>query len=234
VTRTAVVIPALNEEASIAKVIGDIPDPFRERVVVGDNGSTDRTREVARAAGAVVVEEPERGYGAACLRALAELALDPPEVVVFLDGDYSDHPQEMPRVAGPVLDGEADLVIGSRVLGSREPGALTPQSRYGNLLATFLIRLFYKERFTDLGPFRAVSWSALEQMGMEDRDFGWTVEMQIKAPKLGLRCREVPVSYRRRIGKSKVSGTVRGSFLAGKKILWLIFRELFRGGPPRT
>ena len=233
-TRTAVVIPALNEEASIAKVIGDIPDPFRERVVVGDNGSTDRTREVARAAGAVVVEEPERGYGAACLRALAELALDPPEVVVFLDGDYSDHPQEMPRVAGPVLDGEADLVIGSRVLGSREPGALTPQSRYGNLLATFLIRLFYKERFTDLGPFRAVSWSALEQMGMEDRDFGWTVEMQIKAPKLGLRCREVPVSYRRRIGKSKVSGTVRGSFLAGKKILWLIFRELFRGGPPRT
>ncbi len=228
------VIPALDEERSIGRVLGDIPGPFRSRMIVVDNGSVDGTAEAARAAGARVLREPRRGYGAACLRALGELAADPPEVVVFLDGDYSDHPEEMDRVAGPVQAGEADLVVGSRSLGRRERGALAPQARFGNALATGLIRLLYGVRFTDLGPFRAVSWPALERMAMADRDYGWTVEMQVKAAKLGLRCREVPVSYRKRIGTSKVTGTVRGTVGAGTKILWVILREAVRrgrGGP---
>jgi len=223
------VIPALNEEGSVGKVLAAIPEPYRRRVILADNGSSDRTREVAAAAGATVVSEPRRGYGAACLRGLAELAKDPPRLVVFLDADYSDHPEEMPAVAGPILEGRADLVIGSRVIGEREAGALTPQARFGNALATCLIRTIYGRRFTDLGPFRAVSWEALTRMRMADRDFGWTVEMQIKAAKLGLRSVEVPVSYRKRIGKSKVSGTVSGTLRAGHKILWLIFREALGG-----
>ena len=222
-------IPALNEEGSVGKVLAAIPEPYRRRVILADNGSSDRTREVAAAAGATVVSEPRRGYGAACLRGLAELAKDPPRLVVFLDADYSDHPEEMPAVAGPILEGRADLVIGSRVIGEREAGALTPQARFGNALATCLIRTIYGRRFTDLGPFRAVSWEALTRMRMADRDFGWTVEMQIKAAKLGLRSVEVPVSYRKRIGKSKVSGTVSGTLRAGHKILWLIFREALGG-----
>lgn len=226
-SRTAVVIPALNEERSIGKVLGEIPEPFSRRVVVADNGSKDNTVAVARGAGATVVHEPQLGYGAACLRALEHLKADPPEVVLFIDGDFSDYPSEMPEVAAPLLRGEADLVIGSRVLGNREKGALLPQARFGNILATFLMRVIYRTRFTDLGPFRGITWDALERIRMEDRDFGWTVEMQIKAAKHNLRSVEVPVSYRKRIGKSKVSGTVRGTFLAGKKILWLIFREAF-------
>lgn len=222
------VIPALNEERSLGKVLADIPAPYRGRMVVADNGSTDGTVAIARAGGAQVVAEPRRGYGAACLAGLATLIDSPPRAVVFLDGDYSDAPAEMGWVVEPVLRGEADLVIGSRVLGEREPGALAPQARFGNALATRLIRSFFGVRFTDLGPFRAVSWPALERMAMADRDYGWTVEMQVKAAKLGLRCLEVPVSYRKRIGKSKVTGTVRGSVGAGKKILWVIFREAVR------
>jgi glycosyltransferase involved in cell wall biosynthesis len=235
----AVIIPALNEAASLGRVLADIPAAYRERVVVVDNGSTDDTAAVARAGGARVVPEPRRGYGAACLRGLAELsgtgepggsgaAVNPPAVVVFLDADYSDAPEEMGRVAEPVVLGEADLVVGSRVLGRREPGALAPQARFGNALATALIRVLFGTRFTDLGPFRAVSWDALERLRMADRDFGWTVEMQVRAAKLGLRCREVPVSYRRRIGTSKITGTVRGTLAAGWKILWVIFREALR------
>jgi glycosyltransferase involved in cell wall biosynthesis len=224
----AVVIPALDEEGSIGDVLRNIPAPYRRRMVVVDNGSRDGTARVAREAGAQVVAEPRRGYGAACLAGLAALAADPPRAVVFLDADSSDDPAEMPRVVGPVLAGEADLVIGSRVLGARERGALTPHARFGNAFATFLIRSLYGVRFTDLGPFRAVSWNALARMRMEDQDYGWTVEMQVRAARLGLVVREVPVSYRRRIGKSKISGTVRGTVGAGKKILWVIFREALR------
>jgi len=234
-TAGAVLIPALNEEHSVARVLAGIPEPYRARVLVVDNGSTDATARVAAKAGARVVAEPRRGYGAACLRGLAELAADPPGYVVFLDADFSDDPAEMTAVVDPVLSGRADLVIGSRVLGVRERGALTPQARFGNALATWLIRRFFGVRFTDLGPFRAVTWSALRRIDMKDAGYGWTVEMQVKAAKLGLRTREVPVSYRRRIGRSKVSGTVRGVLGAGGKILWVIFREALRrpGAAPR-
>jgi len=216
----AVIIPALNEEEAIGKVLAAIPN-WVDDVVVVDNGSTDRTAEVACECGARVVSEPRRGYGSACLAGIA--ALDEPDVVVFLDGDFSDHPEEMPSLVAPILDGEADLVIGSRVLGQHEPGALTPQARFGNRLACTLIRLLWKVSYTDLGPFRAIRHSTLKRLDMRDRSYGWTVEMQIKAAQEGLRVREVPVSYRRRIGRSKVSGTVKGVLGAGTKILSTIF-----------
>jgi glycosyltransferase involved in cell wall biosynthesis len=222
-----VVMPALDEEQAIGKVLADIPWDLVRRVVVADNGSTDRTAEIARNAGALVVPAPKRGYGSACLAALAHLRLDPPDIVVFLDADYSDHPEELSEVAGPVVNGTHDLVIGSRIRGDNEPGALLPQAVFGNWLACALIRIIYGVEFTDLGPFRAIRWEALESLQMVDEDFGWTVEMQIKAAKASLRCTEVPVRYRRRVGVSKVSGTVRGSVLAGHKILYLIFREAF-------
>lgn len=215
-----VVIPAFNEEASLPLVLAEIPSPPVHRVVVGDNNSRDRTAEVARAAGAVVVPAPRQGYGSACLAALAWLrAHQPPEIVVFLDADHADHPEELPALIAPILAGRADLVIGSRVLGRRERGALLPQARAGNWLATRLLRLLYGVRCTDLGPFRAIRWSSLERLGMRDPDFGWTAEMQVKAARLGLRAAEVPVSYRRRAGGSKITGTVRGTVLAGWKIL---------------
>ena len=218
-----VVIPAFNEEAAIGKVLGDIPADLVSRVVVVDNGSTDGTAALARQAGAAVVSEPRRGYGQACLTGLR--ALGAVDIVVFLDGDYSDHPDEMPALVAPLARGEADLVIGSRTLGRAEKGALPPQARFGNLLATWLIRRLFGASYTDLGPFRAIRREALERLRMEDRDFGWTVEMQVKAARLGLRHAEVPVRYRRRIGASKISGTVRGAVSAGCKILWTIFRH---------
>ena len=216
-----VVIPALDEAASIGRVLADLP-AWVDQVVVGDNGSSDATAAVAREAGATVVHEPRRGYGRACLAALAEAGEC--DVVVFLDADYSDHPEELDRVVESILDGRADLVIGSRALGRREPGSLTPQQRFGNALACWLIRSIWGQRFTDLGPFRAIRHDALSALRMRDPDYGWTVEMQIKAVRRGLRCREVPVSYRRRIGRSKVSGTVRGVVGAGTKILGTIAR----------
>ncbi len=219
-----VVIPALNEERAIAKVIAEVPRPMVRRVVVADNGSTDATSSLARSAGAEVVYEPERGYGAACLAALTHLAADPPEVVVFLDGDYSDCPAELPQLIAPIVERSAELVIGSRTAGVREPGALTVQQQVGNAIACHALRLFYGVRYTDLGPFRAIRWETLGSLGMVDRNFGWTVEMQIKAAQRGVRHREVPVSYRPRIGVSKVSGTLRGSLSAGAKILWLLGR----------
>lgn len=216
-----VVIPALDEEQALPLVLGAIPRPPVRRVVVADNGSRDRTAEVARAAGAEVVREPERGYGAACLRALAHLAADPPQVVVFLDGDYSDHPEELPALLAPIARGEAELVIGSRTRGHAD-GGLTPQQKVGNAVACVALRWLYGARYTDLGPFRAITWDALQRLGLVDRNYGWTVEMQIKAAQRGVASAEVPVSYRARVGRSKVSGTVRGTLGASAKILWLL------------
>jgi len=219
-----VVIPALNEEASIGRVLGDLPSIVRRTVVV-DNASTDATASVAAASGARVVDEPRRGYGSACLAGIAALqAGDPPDILVFLDADYSDHPDELPALVAPILDDRADLVIGSRVLGQREPGALLPQAAFGNWLASRLIRLFYGLKITDLGPFRAIRWTTLQQLAMVDRDFGWTAEMQVKAARAGCRYVEVPVSYRKRIGVSKITGTIGGSIRAGWKILYTISR----------
>lgn len=222
----AVIIPALNEEPAIAKVLAAIP-AWVDQVVVADNGSTDATADIARELGTQVVNQPRRGYGAACLAGMA--ALGPAKVVVFLDGDYSDHPEQMARLVDPIIQGRAQLVIGSRVLGRRQPGALTPQARWGNWLACLLIRLFWGAHFTDLGPFRAVERSALERMGMADLNYGWTVEMQIKAARLGLVCAEAPVDYRRRIGLSHISGTFRGAMAAGGKILLTIAKYAFAG-----
>lgn len=224
-----VVIPALNEEASLPLVLAalaSLPPGTVRRVVVADNGSRDGTARVARQGGAQVVDAPRPGYGSACLAGLAWLrAHDPPEVVTFLDADFSDHPEELPRVVAPIVQGEADLVIGSRTLGQREPGALLPQARAGNLVACLLIRVLYGHRYTDLGPFRAVRWPALERLEMADPDFGWTAEMQVKALRQGLRVAEVPVSYRRRVGVSKITGTVQGTIRAGYKILWTVLRH---------
>lgn len=222
-----VVIPALNEEASLPLVLAGLPRPPVRRVVVADNGSRDGTARVAREGGAEVVEAPRRGYGSACLAGLDHLRrTGPPDVAVFIDADFSDHPEELPSLVAPILAGGADLVIGSRVLGRRERGALLPQARAGNLVACLLIRLFYGHRFTDLGPFRAIRWDALERLGMADPDFGWTAEMQVKAVRHGLRCTEVPVSYRRRVGVSKITGTISGTVRAGYKILWTVARHI--------
>ena len=223
-----VIIPALDEELALPHVLAEIPRPPVRRIVVADNGSTDRTAEVARAQGAEVVHEPERGYGAACLRALEHLSLDPPAIVVFLDGDYSDHPQELTGLIEPIETGVADLVVGSRARGQREVGALSIQQQVGNAIACRALDLLYGVKYTDLGPFRAIRWEALQALQMEDRNWGWTVEMQIKAAKKGLAFAEVPVSYRSRIGVSKVSGTVRGAMGAATKILWLLGRYAWR------
>jgi glycosyltransferase involved in cell wall biosynthesis len=220
--KVVVIIPALNEEDAIVRVLADIPGLASEVIVV-DNGSDDETSTRAEAAGARVVREPIRGYGQACLAGIAALPKDT-DIVVFLDGDYSDRPAEMVYIVEPLLRGTADLVIGSRVLGEREQGALLPQARFGNALATFLIRILYGVRYTDLGPFRAIRAEALLQINMVDRDFGWTVEMQVKAARRGLRGVEVPVSYRKRYaGASKVTGTLSGTLRAGWKILYTIF-----------
>jgi len=225
--QVAVVIPARNEAASLPMVLDAIPRHLVDEVVVVDNASTDGTAEAVLGRGATLLRESRRGYGSACLRGLEHLRARRPDVVVFLDADYSDHPEEMALLLEPIERGQADLVIGSRVLGTRERGALLPQARVGNWVATRLIRAFYGGRFTDLGPFRAVRFEALERLGMADRDFGWTAEMQVKALLAGLRVREVPVSYRRRVGTSKITGTLWGTLRAGAKILWTIGRNLF-------
>jgi glycosyltransferase involved in cell wall biosynthesis len=220
---TTVIIPALNEEASVAAVVRAITDARVGEVIVADNGSTDRTAAVARAAGATVVAAPERGYGAACRAGIA-VALAPPVppfALAFLDADLADDPAELPLLLDPLYAGTTDLVIGSRVARAVR-GALTPQARCGNALATALIRLRFGFAYTDLGPFRALTAAAFNRLEMTDRGYGWTVEMQVKALKRGLRVREVEVSYRPRVGRSKISGTVRGVIGAGAKILWTI------------
>lgn len=223
-----IIIPALNEAASIGKVISAIPKQLVRDIIVCDNGSTDGTAQVAAEAGAVVVKAPQRGYGTACLAGMAHIAQRPalqqPDIVVFLDADYSDHPEELPKVLAPIVEKEYDLVIGSRALGHSEAGSMTLPQRFGNWLATRLIRWRFGYRFTDLGPFRAIRYDCLLSLNMQDPNYGWTVEMQIKAAKQQLKCTEVPVSYRKRIGRSKVSGTIKGTFLAGYKILWTIFK----------
>ena len=223
--RIGVVIPALDEERAIGRVIADIP-AWVDQIVVADNGSCDATVDVAKASGATVVREPERGYGAACQAGIA--ALDAIDIVVFLDGDSSDHPQEMAALVDPIAQATADMVVGSRVTGIRSRGALTPQQRFGNWLACRLIRAFWGVSYTDLGPFRAIRRSALDALAMTDRNFGWTVEMQIKGAQQSLSTLEVPVSYRPRIGVSKVSGTLRGTVLAGVTILRIIGQSALR------
>jgi glycosyltransferase involved in cell wall biosynthesis len=230
----AVLIPALDEEGALPDVLAALPragEGYRVReIVVVDNGSTDRTAEVARAAGATVIAEPQRGYGTACLAGIAYLRSRPPQVVVFLDADGSDDPSELGVLLAPIVIGKSQLVIGSRVLGAREAGALTPVQHFGNVFAAFLMRMLFKGRFTDLGPFRAIRWDSLEPLAMRDRDYGWTVEMQARALRAGLACNEVPVRYRRRRhGRSKVSGTLRGVWGAGTKILSTIVRVRLGG-----
>lgn len=223
-----VIIPAYNEEDSIGHVISDIPKGLVREVIVCNNNSTDNTEVVARDHGAKVLLASQKGYGSACLIGLAHIDQKSvkPDIVVFLDGDYSDHPEEMPDLIAPIREEGIQMVIGSRALGLSESGSMQPQQIFGNWLATSLISLFYSYTFTDLGPFRAITYDALRMIDMKDEDFGWTVEMQVKAAKLKLKCTEVPVRYRKRIGVSKVSGTIKGTILAGHKILWTIFKLL--------
>jgi len=227
-SRVVVVIPAFNEQDSLPRVLDDLPDVGRTIVV--NNGSTDATAEAAAGRGAIVVDEPRRGYGSACLAGLAAvdasiaLGAPPPRVVAFVDADYSDHPNLLPALVEPILAGQADFVLGSRLLGQREPGSMPPQSVWGNRLACFLMRTLFRAPYTDLGPFRAIDYAALGRLRMADRNFGWTVEMQIKAARAALRTLEIPVPYRQRIGQSKISGTLNGSVRAGAKILYTIAR----------
>lgn len=223
-----VIIPAYNEEESIALVVNEIPRSSVRDIIVCNNNSKDSTAEVAHNAGAVVVDQPRPGYGSACLKGMEYIAARPqaehPDIVVFIDGDHSDYPEQLPELIAPILNDGADMVIGSRALGDLEPGSMQPQQIFGNWLATSLIKLIYRVEFTDLGPFRAIRYDRLLDIKMNDPDFGWTVEMQVKAAKANFKCVEIPVRYRNRIGVSKVSGTVRGTILAGHKILWTIFK----------
>jgi len=229
--KIAVIIPAFDEAGAIGKVISEVPD-WVDKTIVADNASRDGTAEIAKAHGAHVVHEPQAGYGAACLRGIE--AVTDHDIIVFMDGDYSDRGCEMHLLVDPITAGLADMIIGSRTLGSAEAGSLAPQQRWGNWLACTLIRLFWGVRYTDLGPYRAITAHSLAEIRMQDRAFGWTVEMQIKAILHGLRWREVPVSYFNRIGVSKISGTVRGTILAGHAIIWTILRTALSARHEKT
>jgi len=221
-----VIIPAFNEEKSVSKVISHIPKNLVSEIVVVNNNSSDKTSINATAAGATVISEPRQGYGFACLKGIEYVLLKTkrPDIIVFIDADYSDHPEEITKLLSPILDQDYDLVIGSRVLGKRAKGSMTPQQIFGNWLATALLKVMYKITYTDLGPFRAIRFDKLIDMAMKDQTYGWTVEMQLKAAKMKMKVCEVPVTYRKRIGKSKISGTLKGTIMAGYKIIITIFK----------
>ena len=221
-----VIIPAFNEEKSIAKVIAEIPD-FVEEIVVVNNNSTDQTAQVATKAGANVLTEKSKGYGYACLKGIDYLSQKDktPDILVFLDGDFSDFPQELTKIIQPIIDGRVDFVVGARVKELRASGSLTPQQVFGNWLVCFLMKILYQSSFTDLGPFRAIRWKTLENLKMSDKTYGWTIEMQLKVLRQKISYQEVPVSYKKRIGVSKVSGTVKGTIFAGVKIIGWIFKH---------
>ncbi|MFY0599714.1 MAG: glycosyltransferase family 2 protein [Cyclobacteriaceae bacterium] len=223
-----VIIPAFNEQNAVGLVVDEIPKDWVEDIIVVDNGSNDDTYEIAQQRGATALKESRRGYGQACLKGMEHIRKSEkaPDIVVFLDGDHSDYPSQLPSLVNPIINNKADLVIGSRSLGQKEKGSMTIQQIFGNWLATSLIKIFYGVTYTDLGPFRAVRYSSLLDIDMKDTNYGWTVEMQLKAAKLKLKTLDVPVDYRQRIGVSKVSGTLKGTILAGYKILFTIFRYL--------
>lgn len=225
--KIVVIIPALNEEKALPLVIRDIPKDIVDEIIVVDNGSSDRTFSVAQENGATVLKEERRGYGYACLKGIEYARERYPDIVVFLDGDHSDYPEEIPSLIKPVIEEDYDMVLGSRAIGSRERGSMTPQSFYGNKFGTFLIKSLFGFSFSDLGPFRALKFDKLIDLNMQDKTYGWTVEMQIKAVKKRYKIKEVPVNYRVRIGKSKVSGTLKGTIRASYKILLTIFKYWF-------
>ncbi len=227
--RISIIIPAFNEENGVGEVIREIPKGLVQDIIVVNNASTDNTERIARAEGATVLREPVPGYGRACMKGIEYLKQlsSPPDIVVFLDADHSDYPEEIILLLEQITEKNADLVIGSRALGQKEAGSMTPQQVFGNWFATRLLRLLYSVRFTDLGPFRAIRFDKLLILEMQDKTYGWTVEMQLKAAKMGLRCMEVPVRYRKRIGVSKISGTVKGTMMAGYKIIVTIFKYLW-------
>lgn len=220
-----VIIPAINEGDSIGKVVSELPKHVSEIIVV-DNGSIDNTIVNAQKAGATVITETRKGYGSACLKGIDYISKQSkaPDIIVFIDGDYSDYPEELDKVVAPILENDIDFVVGARKKALREPGSMTPQQVFGNGLATFLMRLLFKSRFTDLGPFRAIKYEKLKELGMQDTTYGWTVEMQLKILRKKMTYIEVPVRYKQRIGVSKVSGTVKGTIFAGIKILGWIFK----------
>ncbi|MFY0606264.1 MAG: glycosyltransferase family 2 protein [Cyclobacteriaceae bacterium] len=227
-TDIRVIIPAFNEQNAVGLVVEEIPSEWVTEVIVVDNGSHDDTFEQAKSKGATALIENRRGYGQACLKGMEHIAManTQPDIVVFLDGDHSDYPYQLIDLVAPIIDNQADMVIGSRALGQKEKGSMTPQQIFGNWLATSLIKWFYGVKYTDLGPFRAIRYSSLLAIDMQDTNYGWTVEMQLKAAKLKIRSIEIPVNYRQRIGVSKVSGTVKGTIMAGYKIILTIFKYL--------
>lgn len=228
IKNVVVIIPAFNEENSVGKVVKDISKSIVSDIIVVNNNSNDLTKINALAAGAIVIDQPVQGYGNACLKGMefvSEMKIKP-DIIVFIDADYSDYPEEIEKLIQPIIEDNFDMVIGSRALGKREYGSMTPQQIFGNWLATTLLKFFYKVSYTDLGPFRAIKYRKLLELKMIDKTYGWTVEMQVKAAKLNLKTTEVPVTYRVRIGHSKVSGTVKGTIMAGYKIITTIFKYL--------
>ena len=221
--KITVIIPALNEEKSISYVINSIPK-YINQIIVVDNGSTDKTSVIAKSKGAIILNELNKGYGYTCLKGIEFLKPNPPDIIVFLDGDFSDYPEDMDLLINPIINKNYDFVMGSRVKKLREPGSMTLQQVFGNSLACFLLKFLYGANYKDLGPFRAIKWKSLQKLNMEDKTFGWTIEMQLKAHKYKIKYMEVPVRYRNRIGKSKISGTLLGTIMAGYKILLWIFK----------